>query len=380
MKVAHICTSSLSHKVLVDKLELLNQENYTINLISSSEGYDERILRDTTFEIKFIDMKRNISPISDVKSIFNLAKLLKREKYEVIHTHTAKAGLIGRVAGRLAGIPLVIHTSHGLPYYEGQNRLKYGLYKNFEKLGSRFSHILLSQNYEDLHKLEEISQGRAVLYEGNGVDIDKVQMKLARSKKDVETIKKKYAPNGEFLFLMAARFEEIKDHDFLIDGVDKLVRKYNQNNFVFLLAGQGELEDAIKAKIKKLNLEDYIKIIGFQENIYKFINLSDAVILTSQKEGLPRIIMESMVAHKLVIGTDVLGTRELIEEDKTGLLIRYKDIEHLASQLDKALVKNLDHLKENAHRKIIENFTEQIVVKRLDNIYKRGYKVKKLTK
>ena len=123
-KIAHITTSSISHKILVDKLTVLQKKGYDIHFISSKEGYDAELMKNYNFTLKFIKMRRKINIFSDFISIIKMTRLLRQEKYDIVHTHTAKAGVIGRIAAKLAKIPIVVHTSHGLPFYENQSLLK----------------------------------------------------------------------------------------------------------------------------------------------------------------------------------------------------------------------------------------------------------------
>lgn len=371
-KIAHICTSKISYKILKDKLGLLAQRGFKVHFISSNDMED----LDWTFydNIKqhYIEMHRSISIIDDIKSIFAMAKLLKKEQFDIVHTHTAKAGFIGRVAAKIAGVPLIVHTSHGLPFFDGQNIVKFSVYKFFELLASKFCDYVGSQNYEDLHTLSKYFNQGKLYYEGNGVNLDELdRINKLISHEDLGQLKREWNIHPcKKVLLVGARFEPVKDHLLLIESLSQ-IRESGIDNFCCLLAGIGPLENELKRKVKELGLESYIKFLGFQTNIYPWIKLSDLVILTSRKEGIPRIIMESMAFCKAVVATDVLGTRELVEHNVTGLLSPYKNVEKLAFNIS-LLLKN-DSLREKfgsaGRRRVEENFTEDIVVKRIAKIY-----------
>lgn len=372
-KVAHICTSAISHKILRDKLNNLKNIGYEIHLISSKEGYDEEFMNPSNIKLHFLSMSRNIHLIKDLISTVKLFKLIKREKYDIVHTHTAKAGVIGRMAAKLAGVSIVIHTSHGLPFYEGQSRIKYRIYKTLESIGSLFCDGIASQNKEDMDKIKKIAPKKTIFYEGNGVDlpsldqifhrVEEHQLAILRKELDIDEEKK--------IVLVGARFEEVKGHFFLIEGIKRLVSK-GEPNFVFLFAGKGPLEDEIKNKIREYELESYIFLIGHQKNIYPYIKLADIVTLTSQKEGIPRIIMEAMAFSKPIVATNVLGTKELVINGETGKLVPYNDVNALSEEL--YLLINDDRQRRyygTCGRKRIESeFTEEIVARRIDKIYK----------
>ena len=371
-KVAHICTSSASHKILVDKLSLLQKKGYDVHIISSKEGYNHDLMKNYNFTLKFIHMKRYINIFSDILSVFRLMKLFRKERYNIVHTHNAKAGIIGRIAAKLTGIRVIIHTSHGLPFYEKQGTVKNRVYRAFEKIGSYFCDAIASQNKEDIKKIKELAPNKSVYYEGNGVNLhllDHIRKHITFN--DLKKLREQLTISDHTkIILVGARFEPVKDHYFLLEGLKEL--KNHQQNFVCILAGQGILEEKIKFLIHEFGLNNHVKIVGYQTNIYPYIEISDIVALTSEKEGIPRILMEAMAFSKPVIASDVLGTRELVMHRKSGLLVEYKNIKQLASAFDQ-LITN-ESLREefgSAGREIIENeFTEEMVVDRIISMYK----------
>lgn len=381
IKVAHICTTKLSYKVLQDKLVLLKKEleEYNIDIISSNEGPKTEFFTLNGIRQLYIDMDRSINPIKDIKSIYSMYKLLKKENYDIVHTHTAKAGIIGRIAAKLAKVPVIIHTSHGLPFFEGQKKIKYNIFKYLELFAIKISDCFASQNEEDLNTISKYVSKEKLFYEGNGIDIDKME-KLDNSISSIEVYKLRKElgiPENNKVILMAARFEIVKNHYLLLDALTLLKNK-GINNFTCILAGKGELEHHIKNKVTEMNLEKNIIFLGYRKDIYKFIKLSDIVALTSLKEGIPRIIMESMYFEKAIIATDVLGTRELVVDNETGFMTELGDIESLANNIE-ILISNDNIRKQfgiNGKKRIKERFTEQIVIKRIDNIYKTILKEK----
>lgn len=169
---------------------------------------------------------------------------------------------------------------------------------------------------------------------------------------------------------MGARFEAIKNHDMLIKSVSCM--KTNQP-FQVILAGDGPLYEQCLATSAANNLENKIKFIGFIDNLQMLIQVANAVILTSEKEGIPRIIMEAMAIGVPVIATDVPGTRELVENDLTGELVLLNDYLGLANKMDcwlkETYKSKLDKYKKASLIRIKKNFTEEIVAKRIHEFY-----------
>lgn len=369
-KIAHICTAATSHKILCDKLSILKSYGYDIHFISSREGLNREFMEGYDFTFKFVDMKRHISLIGDIKSVIDMTKLIAEEKYDLVHTHTAKAGIIGRVAAKLARTPIILHTYHGLPFYTGQRKFNYYVYQYIEYLATFISHGLASQNGEDMRVLEKMTK-KPVYYEGNGVDIERLdRIRGNIDEKVLDSIRHEYniSVDKQILFI-GARLEPVKDPFYLLEGLKKLKDMYK--NFVCLIAGRGPLENEIVETIRAYGLGDHVKVIGFKENIYPYLCLADMVLLTSKKEGIPRIIMEAMAFSKPVIGTDVLGTRELVVHKETGLLVPYRNIDKLATSILTLLQDH--HLRrvfgKNARRRIESHFTEQLVANRINQYY-----------
>lgn len=379
VKVAHVCTTSLSHKILVDKLNILKSKGYDVHIISSKEGYNSELMKKYSFTLRFIYMNRNINVKDDIVSIIKMKKLFKKEKYEIVHTHTAKAGIIGRIAGRLAGIPVVIHTSHGLPFYEGQSKTKYYTYRFLEKIGALFCDAIASQNKEDMEKIKQYAPQKPIYYEGNGVDLHKLDQRNGKISKDqIDLLKKQLnIPSNKKVILVGARLEPVKDHFFLLDGLRYLKENYNQN-FICLLAGDGPLKEEILRTIHDNQLEDFVKLIGYQTDIYPYIKLADIVALTSQKEGVPRIIMEAMAFARPIVATDVLGTRELVIHNETGYLVEYKNVEELAFYLNLMLTDEKKRIEFGikGRKRVEEYFTEEVVVDRIVRMYNELLKKK----
>lgn len=168
--VLHIATTDLSVvKLLKDKLAELQKYNYSIETMSGDIGFSNEINK-SDMPHHTIKISRSIEPIKDIKSIIQVYKVLRSKRFDIVHTHTAKAGFIGRVAARAAGVPIIIHTSHGLPFYNGQSFIKKFIYRKLEQIASFFSDGYLSQTHEDLGIIKPLLPKRVLTgYEGNGI-------------------------------------------------------------------------------------------------------------------------------------------------------------------------------------------------------------------
>lgn len=372
-KIAHICTSRLSYKILEDKLiHLSRYGSYDVHLISSGEGQDSGMLRANGITQHEVEMNRSIHLWDDLKSIVQMSKLLKRERFDIVHTHTAKAGIIGRIAAKICNVPLIIHTAHGLPFFEGQQKVSHHLYKYLEILSSACCHFIASQNMEDVSKLSRYIRKSKLVYEGNGIDLEWMDRESHTiSESQLADLKERHAiPQDKKIILVGARFEPVKDHALLLRSLEALKNQWG-DQFCCLLAGNGMLEEEIRNRVKEQKLSDQVIFLGYQTNMLPWIKMADLLMLTSQKEGIPRILMEGMGMAKPVVATDVLGTRELVEQEKTGFLAAYGNAEQLAgyAQLLLSDAELQSRFGLAGRRRIEEHFTVKVVLERMHRLY-----------
>lgn len=370
IKVLHFATNDfVVHKLLADKIGYLCMYGYDI-IFASSAGRYGKAITDNGHTFHHIDISKKIEPLKDLVSIYKTYKYLRREKFTIIHTHNAKAGFIGRVAAKLAGVPIIIHTSHGVPFYEGQNRRRYNLYLLLEKLACRLSDYVLSQNYEGIRIMEKhgFRPKYGTGYEGNGVDVQK----MARILNDFDARQKRSEldiDENRIIIGYYARFDPVKNHTFFLDALKKVVEKYP--HVLCLMAGEGTREKQIKEYAKSLGLEQNVRFLGLREDIFEIINATDIVVLASEKEGIPRVLMEAMFFKKPVVSTDVLGTRELVENKKTGFLAEHGNVAELSEHI-RRLVEDRSlriRMGEAGHERIKRDFDEKVVAERIHSVY-----------
>ncbi len=176
IKIAHTVTAYQSVITILDsKLRLLNKfDDLDVTAISSSPAIDG--MRTPSVRHIQVEMARSIKPLADLKSIWQLYKVLKSEKFDIVHSHTAKVGFITAVAATMARVPLICHTYHGLPFFEGQDKRAYWTYRFLEKVACKFRNYIFTQNNHDLPACVKLKGNTSkVLFDGNGVDIEFVK-------------------------------------------------------------------------------------------------------------------------------------------------------------------------------------------------------------
>lgn len=374
IKIAHVAnTDFFIEKLMLNKLIGLRSLGYEVHAIAPSGIYEADVRKEGIY-YHSIPIKREISLGKDILSILKMYKLFRREDFTVVHTHSAKAGFIGRVAAKMAGVPVIMHTTHGLPFYEGQSRMKFHIYKNLEKLAGKTCDVILSQNNEDINNLikYKIGSPENIFYEGNGVNIE--QLDNVASKVNKQELKKLLRVDGKSIVGFYARLEPVKGHLFFLESLKRIIEK--DKDVVCLLAGsnfgyENKYTNVIMEKIKELNLSNNVKVLGFREDIHQLLCITDVLVLPSQKEGIPRIAMEAMTLGVPVVATDVLGTREIVINNETGILVPYNNVKTLAEAILQILEEPelRERLSVNGRERIEKFFDERQVIKRLHSSY-----------
>lgn len=329
IKVAHVVTSYRSATtILAGKLNALG--GYADLEVSVVTGLPPQDTAPSELQVRHLTVPliRPIRPPRDLLALWSLYRLFKRERFDVVHSHTAKAGFLTALAGRAAGIPLILHTYHGLPFYEGQSRVAYRTYRALESIACRFRHHVFSQNWEDLPPCAALMRSDArISYEGNGVDAADVERRAAQHRRRAES---EFSSTGLRIALIS-RLEPVKRVDTFLQ-VCKLLRAMNVS-FSAVVAGSGPLQAPLSGRLRELGLTSMVRILGWAPHAVALMAVSDVVVLTSEKEGIPRALMEAMALSKPVVATDVPGTRELVVHGQTGYLTPLGDERAMAQRV-----------------------------------------------
>lgn len=328
IKVAHTATVYNSTvTILYSKLQALNQyEDLDVSVISSSNNSGE--VRKPPVRHIVVEMARTIKLLSDLKSIWWFYKILKRENFDIVHSHTAKAGFITAIAAKLAKVPLVFHTYHGLPFFDGQDKKLYFMYRFLEKIACKFRDHIFTQNKQDLLEcIKLVGAEEKVSFEGNGVDVEFVN----QSAKDQLNDAAKDYPCRGLRVIQLSRLEPVKRVSDFLEVVSKLIGSGVEVSCV--VAGGGPLKQKLKSQLVEMGLSQCVNMVGRSVKPQGLIKASDIVVLCSEKEGIPRSLMEAMALQKPVVATDVLGTQELVLDGQTGFLVPLGDIDSMVGKI-----------------------------------------------
>ena len=367
MRVLHIANSCFFvDRLLSGKLSGLSAEGITVEAAAPVP----KAAAELPFLVHDLPVPRSISPISDARAFLRAAEIIRNGHYDIVHTHSAKAGFVGRMAAYFLDVPCV-HSAHGLPFYAGQSRLCHGFYKALEGFAGKRCSLILAQNHEDCETLRALLPDQKVLYEGNGLDAAAASAFSAQRDAARRRLGLKESDVAVALF---ARVEPVKRQDVFLDAFEQAAAQNSDLVAVFAGADMGrggKFAALIKSRIEHSPFRGRIRSLGFLDEPLFALSGCDIVALTSEKEGLPRIVMEGMALSLPVCATDAPGTRELVRHGSNGLLSPVGDSAAFCANLlelskDASFRKTLG---EAGNRFALAELDESMVIKRILSAY-----------
>ena len=315
-----------------------------------------------------VNIERSPFKINNIKSIFMMKKIIEEEKYDLIHVNTP----MGSVVTRLALIKYkkhsnvkVIYTAHGFHFFKGAPIINYILYYPVEKFLSRYTDVIITMNNEDYKFAKKHFKTKVEYIPGIGFDKNKFSKNI--SNKELDEFKKDNdINNDDYVISYVAEVSKRKRQVYLI----KSLKKYHFTNEKILLIGDLSKSKKLKKIIKQYKLEDYIKLIDFNDNVLYYLKISNLVISVSKQEGLPLNIMEAMYLEKPIIVTDCRGNRDLITNNKNGIVVKLNSKKKLIEAIK--FIKNNPKIGESLakrNKKIINKYSVDNVIEIMKKIY-----------
>ena len=374
MKIIQLCAIDQTMKIFLNTLnrQLINQ-GFDVICVCSEGPYTEE-LRSQGLNVINITIERKLRLFPSIKTIYNLYKLFKIEKPDVLHVHTPIAAVLGRIAAKLAKVTIVIYTAHGFYFHENMPLIKYKLFFGIEKFMAKyFTNLIFTQSEEDCKTAVEndFMDKSKVLCIGNGVDVFR--------KFNLENI-----DHGEIEKLYESL--NINKQDIIITFIGRLVREkgivelldafsnIDKENVKLLVVGdidQGCRDQETKKFITgRYKNNEKIIFTGFREDINNILYITDIFCLPSYREGMPRTIIEAMSMKCSVIATNIRGCREEVIDGETGFLVRPRSAYDIQNKLER-LIQNkelLDKMKDQGRKRAEIYYDENQIVGKQINI------------
>jgi len=362
----------------------LRKKNYQLSLVSglsleSEMKYEEIKAKEKDIQIlksegiKFTQcpfLLRRINIIKDLKAFFDIWRIIKKYNPLIVHTHSSKAGLMGRLAAKLAGTPIIVHTPHGHVFFGYFGPLKTKLFIILEKLASRITDkiVALTNREKKDHILFKIAEEDkfSVIYSGIELNILKES-----SSEEKQNIKKELGiPENSLIVGTAGRLVPVKGPEFLVKASKYIISKYPDTYFLF--TGDGPLEQDLKRKALEMGISDNIIFSGWRDDLAKIISIYDIFVLPSLNEGMGRVLVEAMALGKSIVASNVGGIPDLVTHGKNGFLVPPKNPKELAKYIQ-VLLEDKDKREKMglAGKEMAYNFTSERMVEKIANLYKK---------
>lgn len=371
MKILYVTTiSNTINSFLIPHIEQLIKKGHKVDIACNIKRKIESNLLLENCNIYNIEFQRSPLKIQNYKAYRKIKKLIKNNCYDLIHVHTPIASFITRLSCRNIPNLKIIYTAHGFHFYKGAPLINWILYYPIEKWLSRYTDCLITINNEDYNtainrrfKAKEIK-----LVHGVGIDLNKFTPQTSERK---DQLRKKYGYKKEdFILFYAAELNYNKHQDLLIKVINILKDKIP--NLKLLLAGTGPLKDKYQKMINELNLNSYITLLGFRKDVPNLLALSDIVVASSRREGLPVNIMEAMATGLPVVATDIRGHCDLIINGENGYIVGLDDIEGFAKSIE--YLYKYKELRNKFGKKgieIVQKYSLVNVLREMESLYQK---------
>jgi glycosyltransferase involved in cell wall biosynthesis len=358
----------LSRKYEMSLVCGLSQES---NMTDSEKGAVNGLINDARANgVKIVPIPflvRRISPLNDIRALYDLVRIIKTEKPDVVHTHTSKAGILGRVAAKIARVPLIVHTPHGHVFFGHFGPILSRIFLWVERFFAPLTDRVValtdreSRDYTDLNVYPEDK----LVQIHSGVDIEKLKQV------PVSAVEKKRSlgldQNGLVVGFIGWLLP-IKGPMHLLKAMEDVWQDHDDTILVFI--GKGDLDVDLRAEALKTGANGRVNFLGWRNDIDEIMPIFDIFVLPSLNEGMGRVLVEAMAAGKPIVASNVGGIPDLVEHDHNGLLVPPGDEKALATSI-KQLINNPEKAKMMGQRgrELCHQFSVEAMVEKIDNLY-----------
>jgi glycosyltransferase involved in cell wall biosynthesis len=375
-RVAHVTTIDMALRyLLLNQMGSLVEAGYDVAGISSP-GPNVAALEAAGIRHIAVPMTRNVTPVADLVALWRLYRVMRRERFTIVHGHTPKAELLGQVAARLAGVPIVVDTFRGLYFREDMHPLWRRVFVLMARIAAHCADVVLSQSHENMEMAiqEGICRTEKVQFLGNGIDIQRFDPS-ALDPGVVEQKRRELAlPPGAPVVGFVGRLVAEKGVLELLQAASIVRDKVPAVRFLLVGPADPDKPDGLTPEIaREYGVADACVFPGRRQDMPELYGLMDLFVLPSWRESFPRAPMEASAMGVPCIVTDVPGCRETVEQGRNGLLVPLGDVGALAKAVFELLADRdkARRLGEEGRRMAVERFDEQLVFDKVKAEYTR---------
>ena len=368
VRILELCAVDFTAYHLLRPLGVaLREAGYEVTFCCSpGEGLD--LLEGEGFQTATIPIARSYNIYRHIVSFVRLTRLLRHERFDVIHAHTPVAGLIGRVAARLVGIPMVVYTAHGFYFHEGMSKLVHRFFVMLERFGAMLSDLIFVQSEEDWMEAvrENVATAEKLVHIGNGVDptlfgSDVIGERADRLRREIGL---KEGPVVGFV----GRIVREKGALEFVRAAASVKSSFPEATFIMVGSPLKSDRDVCWEEVHRLRddlgLTGVLHLTGYRQDVPVFLSLFDCFVLPSYREGMPRALLEAMAAGLPIVATNIRGCREEVVDGATGILVPPRN-EHLLADAIMRLLHDREmasSMGQAGRNRVLEQFDERKIV------------------
>ena len=336
LKVVHISSVDLGISFLLPQLRALQADGFEVHavcadgpLVPSFEGEGIKTHR--------VEITRDLTPLADLKLLWRLFGIIRRERYAVVHTHTPKIEFVGQLAAWLARTPVILYTNHGLIFLGPMAKPKRVLFKTLARLAGLLSDRVLSQSAEDVSVAvrQKIYRRSRVGFLGNGIDLSEMSAERFTPEQVRAKRRELGIPDDHKVVGMVGRYVWEKGYREFFEAARIISRERERVSFVTVgVALESERDPVDFSVLRELGIEDKFFVLKSRSDMPELYALMDVVALPSYREGFPRSLMEAAAMSKPLVASDVSGCRQTVVEGQNGYLVPLKDAGALAEKIE----------------------------------------------
>ena len=381
MKLLRITTVPISlHKLLQGQPQYMMQNGMEV-VLASAEGKEiPEIEKNTGLKVHILPLTRKISPFTDLKALWQTYKLIKKEKPDIVHTHTPKAGIVGMLAAKLARVPIRMHTVAGLPLMQATGPKRKilnaverltswaatGVYPNSHSLAD----YMIQEKLVPKTKVKVLANGSS-----NGIDLSYYNPQLFTQSQKEELRSELQINSKDFIFTFVGRLVSDKGINELVQAFTKLQKQVPDIKLLLVGSEEPELDPLRPQTREAIHKNPDIITTGWVDDVRPYFAISDLFVFPSYREGMPNVVMQAGAMGLPSIVTDINGSNEIITDGENGLIIPVKSVEALKDAMllllnDHKLRQSMD---EKARPLIESKYKQEVVWQALLEEYRRLY-------
>jgi glycosyltransferase involved in cell wall biosynthesis len=376
IRVLHVITRLIrggADENTVFTVEGVDKEKYETEILagrgSEVEGFSPEIRRCTRV---LPELVRDPSPFLDLVALVKMARFIRRGRYDIVHTHTAKGGFLGRLAARIAGVPHVVHTLHGVTFHDHIHPLLRRAYILLERFAARWCDVMITvgEDVKTKYLTEAIGCSEQYVTIPSGMDTRPFReaREEPRAARDPMRAEFGFGP-GDVVVGMVSRLEPRKGWLHLFDAIARLAPDFP--HLRVLVVGEGGQREELVRAVRERGLSERIAFAGYREDVARAIAAFDVAVLTSLWEGLPRVLVQYALLEKPIVTFAVEGSKEVVEEGVTGYVVPLKDVDALVDRL-RRLIVNREAREEFGRRgraRVEGRWDVELMVERIAALY-----------